>query len=70
MDWEEDIKQSDKVIRCINIIDIKSDPKYGLKCNQRLIHKNSDGNVAGEIKCRRCKALYDIKDNKLILIKE
>lgn len=70
MEFQEEIKQKEQVIRCFNIIDIKSDPKYGLKCNQRLIHKNSNGEVAGEIKCRRCKALYDIKDNKLILIKE
>ena len=56
-------------VRCVNIINKKTDPKYGLKCNQRLLHKNSEGDVAGEIKCKRCGALYDIKNNDLILIK-
>lgn len=56
-------------VRCINIISEKSDPKYGLKCNQRLLHKNSEGEVAGEIKCKRCGALYDIKEDKMFLIK-
>lgn len=55
------------VIRCFNIISKETDPKYGEACDQRLLHKNSKKQVAGEIKCRRCNALYEIMDGFLIL---
>ena len=63
------IKASEKFVQCINIIWDKGDPKFGQTCGRRLIHKNSGGEVAGEIKCIRCGALYDIINNYLILIK-
>jgi hypothetical protein len=66
---KQGIKSSQIVVRCINIIKKESDPKFGLTCEQRLIHKNSQGQVAGEIKCRRCGALYEIINDELCLIK-
>jgi len=68
MEVKEKIASHQVVIRCINIISKETDIKYGEKCNQRLLHKNSNGDVAGEIKCPRCKALYEIRDGFLILI--
>lgn len=55
------------VIRCFNIISKVDDKKYGQECGRILLEKNSDGNVAGIIKCGRCNAIYEIKDNYLIL---
>lgn len=68
MELKEKIKRHQIVIRCFNIISKETDIKFGEKCNQRLLHKNSNGDVAGEIKCPRCKALYEIRDEYLILI--
>jgi uncharacterized protein YbaR (Trm112 family) len=67
MIMQQKIKETQTVVRCFNIVSKSTDPKYGQICEQRLIHKNSAGEVAGEIKCRRCGALYEIKDNYLIL---
>jgi len=61
------IPKDQYVIRCINIVSKESDIKFGETCDQRLLHKNADGVVAGEIKCPRCKALYEISKNLLIL---
>ncbi len=57
-----------EAIRCFNIVSKGHDPKIGLECERRLLNKNSNGEVAGEIKCLRCGAIYDIKNNELILI--
>ena len=62
------INEKTRVVRCFNIISEESDPKFGLECERKLLHKNSEGNVAGEIKCLRCHAIYDIKNGDLILI--
>jgi hypothetical protein len=66
-DINHKIPKGQHVIRCFNIVSKESDIKFGQVCDQRLLHKNSDGKVAGEIKCPRCKALYEIQDDKLIL---
>jgi len=55
-------------VHCFNIINNKKDKKYGMVCERLLICRNSDNSVAGEIKCPRCSALYDIKNDELILI--
>ena len=58
-----------KEIRCFNIISDKRDKRFGLKCNRLLLKTNSKGRVAGQIKCPRCGALYEIIDGKIRLIK-
>ena len=58
----------DKDIRCFNIISNKKDKQYGEKCGRLLIKRNSKSNVAGQVKCGRCKAIYEIVDNKIKLI--
>jgi len=63
------INDGDKVIKCRNIVSNKKDPKYGLACERILLHRNSVGKVAGQIKCIRCGSLFDIQNNELILIK-
>lgn len=67
MDYKKDILDSG--IRCYNIIKDKHDRRFGLECNRLLMRRNSDGKAAGEIKCPICGALYDIKDDKIFLIK-
>jgi hypothetical protein len=62
------IQEKSIVVRCFNIISDDQDPKFGMECERKLLHKNSDGQVAGEIKCLRCHAVYDIKNGDLILI--
>jgi len=57
-----------RAIKCFNIISNEHDPKFGMECERKLLYKNSNGEVAGEIKCLRCGALYDIKNNELVLI--
>lgn len=62
------IKTKALAIKCFNIISNEGDPKFGMECERKLLHKNSQGEVAGEIKCMRCGALYDIKNGELILL--
>lgn len=62
------ISNDTKQIKCFNIVWDENDPKFGFACERRLLDKNSNGEVAGEIKCLRCQAIYEIKDNELILI--
>ena len=66
-DIKRKIPKGQHVIRCFNIVSKETDIKFGQVCDQRLLHKNAAGNVAGEIKCQRCKALYEISENYLIL---
>ena len=68
MDIKKKISTKSRAVRCFNIISDESDPKFGMECERKLLHKNSIGIVAGEIKCLRCGALYDIKEDDLILI--
>jgi len=56
-------------IRCFNIISDKRDKRFGLQCNRLLLKTNSKGRAAGQIKCPRCGALYEIINNKIKLIK-
>lgn len=56
------------VIRCFNMITDERSARFGLTCNKRLIDKNSEGQVAGEIKCPRCGAVYEIKNNVIYLL--
>ena len=66
-----ELKQSIKneiEIRCFNVISNEKDKKYGLTCDQLLIKKNSLDEVAGEIKCKVCKAKYEIIQSEIILI--
>lgn len=58
----------ENIIRCINIITREGDPKIGLTCDLQLLRRNSKGEVNGEIKCRRCGGIMEIKNNKLILL--
>ena len=67
MDIKKTVEDS-KDIRCFNIVSNESDKRFGLECGRLLLKKNSLGNVAGEIKCNRCNAIYDIKDKNIILI--
>jgi len=62
------IQEKIKAVRCFNIISNDGDPKFGMECERKLLYKNSQGEVAGEIKCLRCGAVYDIKNGELILI--
>jgi len=55
-------------IKCFNIISNTNDKKFGQECAKLLLKKNSVGKVAGQIKCSRCHALYDIKNDDIILI--
>jgi len=55
-------------VKCFNIVSNPDDKRFGLECGRLLLKKNSAGKVAGEIKCNRCHALYDIKDGKINLI--
>jgi len=55
-------------IKCFNVINNKNDKRFGLQCGQLLMKRNSLGDAAGEIKCRVCKAKYEILSNELILI--
>ncbi len=69
MEVKEKINTEKRVVRCFNIISREKDPKFGLKCKNTLIYKNSVGEVAGEIKCIRCGAIYEMIDGYLKLIK-
>ncbi len=62
------IQSKVRAIKCFNIISDEHDPKFGMECERKLLYKNSEGKVAGEIKCLRCGTLYDIKNDELILI--
>ena len=62
------IQTKKKAVRCFNIISRERDSKFGMECERTLLLKNSNGDVAGEIKCLRCGAIYDIKNDELILI--
>lgn len=62
------IKAKNKDIKCFNIISNENDKKFGQECGRLLLKKNSENEVAGEIKCNRCGALYDIKNNNIRLI--
>jgi len=62
------VDQSKKEVRCFNIVSKETDSRFGLQCNQKLCHKNSEGQIALEIKCRRCGALYEIINNQMILL--
>lgn len=64
------IQEKKHSVKCFNIISKERDPKIGMECERKLLNKNSDGKVAGEIKCLRCGAIYDIKDGELILINQ
>ncbi len=55
-------------IRCFNVIRNSYDKRFGLQCKYLLLKKNSLGDAAGEIKCKMCKAKYEIIDNEIILI--
>ena len=68
MDVKKQIPKSDTEIKCFNIITNKKDKHYGEKCNRLLLKKNSMDRAAGQIRCPRCKALYEIIDNKIKLI--
>jgi len=65
---KQKIATATKQIKCFNIVHDENDPKFGQACERRLLDKNSSGEVAGEIKCLRCQAVYEIKDSVLILI--
>jgi|GEM_PF-6886329 len=67
-DLKQEIKSSHKSVYCFNIINNSKSARYGLKCGRLLLKKNSSGEAAAQIKCPICKALYDIKDNRQILI--
>lgn len=57
-----------KEIKCFNIITNPKDKKCGRECGRLLIKTNSMGKVMGQIKCPRCKAIYDITENKIKMI--
>lgn len=63
---KKEIKHMD--VKCFNIISDPNDKRFGQECGKLLFRKNSEGMAAGQIKCNRCKALYDIKDNEIIFI--
>lgn len=55
-------------VRCFNVIKNEKDKRYGLPCGQLLMKKNSLDQAAGEIKCKSCKAVYEILNSETILI--
>lgn len=59
--------RNDKVIRCFNVIG-KNEKKLGLTCNFRLLDRNSVGQVAGRIKCKKCGAIYEITNDYMYLV--
>jgi len=66
MEYKKAIR--DNEVRCFGIIAKKENKKYGQECGRLLLKRNSEGYVAGEIKCPICGSLYDIKLDKIILI--
>lgn len=66
MEYSKKIKSNE--IRCFNIIHNERDNRFGLECKRLLLCKNSNQKAAGEIKCPRCGAYYEIIDNKIKLI--
>lgn len=70
MEIVEKLSRNQKAVRCFSFIGNERDKMYGLRCNKILIYRNSTGQVAGEIKCTRCGAIYDITDNKMILVRK
>ena len=64
---KEKLKSTELEVRCFNIIQNEKDMAFGEKCGRLLICRNNQGQVAGEIKCPRCGALYDINSDYLIL---
>ena len=62
MDFNKRVPNKSIEIRCFNIIGNRKDKHFGEKCNRLLLCKNSDNQVAGEIKCPRCHASYEIID--------
>lgn len=65
---KQSIKNSEELIRCFNVVNNSKNAKFGLTCNHVLLAKNSVGKVAGRIKCKWCKAVYEIIDNEIFLI--
>lgn len=61
------ISKETTTLRCFNVITNEKDPKFGQVCWARLLHRNERGEVAGNVTCQRCGALYEIVDNLLIL---
>ncbi len=51
-------------IRCIAVIERIGHPKFGETCNRFLIQRNSEGDLAGIIKCK-CGALYELTKNRM-----
>lgn len=67
---EEQIKfDADNRVRCYYLIMKQSDRHFGTQCNNMLMQANRNGEVAGKVKCSRCKAVYEFVDGKQILIK-
>jgi len=63
------INKNENEIRCFNIITNIKDRKFGEQCDRLLIKKNNSNNVAGELMCMRCKAIYEIDNNYITLKK-
>lgn len=68
MEIKHQISNNEVEIKCFSIISNPKDRHYGEKCGRLLMKKNSKDKAAGQIKCQRCKAIYDIVDGKITLI--
>lgn len=62
-------KEVKGVLKCFNVEGNKRRRNYGMTCNRFLMKANSNGELAGWIKCPNCGAIYDIKDGYAYLIK-